>query len=82
MPLTHRSYPKRWTAYDVRALMEAAVPEYRVVDLSRRLVERWRPGDRHAEVLASTLVWDPPGPDEALTIDLPSLFAVVGESNR
>jgi hypothetical protein len=92
MPLTHRSYPKRWTAYDVRALMEASpthwpryeaidgeliVTEYWVVDLGRRLVERWRPGDRHAEVLTSSLIWHPPGPNEPLTIDLVSLFGVV-----
>ena len=35
MPLTHRSYPKRWTAYDVRALMEASPthwPRYEAID--------------------------------------------------
>ena len=60
-----------------RLLQRVAVPEYWVVDLSRRLVERWRPDDRHAEVVASSLVWHPPGPNEPLTIDLVSLFAVV-----
>jgi Uma2 family endonuclease len=60
-----------------RLLQRVAVPEYWVVDLSRRLVERWRPGDRHAELLASSLRWHPPGPDESLTTDLPSLFAGV-----
>jgi Uma2 family endonuclease len=60
-----------------RFLQCVALPEYWVVDLSRRLVERWRPGDRHAEVLASSLLWHPPGPDEALTIDLAALFAAV-----
>ena len=60
-----------------RFLQRVAVPEYWAVDLSRRLVERWWPGDRHAEVLASSLIWHPPGPNEPLTIDLVSLFAVV-----
>ncbi|HEY7234830.1 MAG TPA: Uma2 family endonuclease [Gemmatimonadaceae bacterium] len=60
-----------------RFLQRVAVPEYWVVDLSRRLVERWRPDDRHAEMVASSLVWHPPGPNEPLTIDLVSLFAVV-----
>ena len=35
MPLTHRSYPKRWTAYDIRALMEASPthwPRYEAID--------------------------------------------------
>ena len=64
-----------------RLLQRVAVPEYWVFDLSRRLVERWRPGDRHAEALTSSLVWHPNGPDEPLTIDLVSLFAA-GESNR
>lgn len=62
-----------------RFLQRVAVPEYWVVDLSRRLVERWRPGDRHAEVLTSVLVWHPPGPNEPLTIDVASLFVAVGE---
>jgi len=60
-----------------RFLQRVAVPEYWVVDLSRRLVERWRPGDRRAEVLASSLVWHPPGPNEPLTIDLAALFGAV-----
>jgi len=61
-----------------RLLQRVAVPEYWVVDLSRRRVERWRPGDRHAEVLASTLLWHPPRAEEPLTVDLASLFAFVG----
>ena len=32
---------------------------------------------RDAEVLASTLLWHPPGAGEPLTIDLASLFAPV-----
>ena len=60
-----------------RFLQRVAVPEYWVVDLSRRVVERWRPSDRRPEVLATSLVWHPPGPNEPLTIDLASLFAVV-----
>ena len=35
MPATHQSYPRRWTAYDVRALMEASPthwPRYEAID--------------------------------------------------
>ena len=60
-----------------RFLQPVAVPEYWVVDLSRHLVERWRPCDRHAELLESTLLWHPPGAGEPLTIDLASLFTLV-----
>jgi len=62
-----------------RLLQRVAVPEYWVVDLPRRRVERWRPGDRHAELLVSSLVWRPPGADEHLTIDLASLFTIYGK---
>jgi len=56
----------------------AGVPEYWVVDLDARLVERWRPGDERPEILTELLVWQPDGAAEPLTLDLPTLFAEAG----
>lgn len=59
----------------------AGVPEYWVVDLDARLVERWRPGDERPEILTDSLVWCPGAAAEPLTIELPALFAeAAGES--
>lgn len=60
-----------------RRYQRAGVPEYWIVDLDARLVERWRPGDERPEVLTEHLTWQPEGVAKALTIDLPSLFARV-----
>ena len=53
----------------------AGVSEYWVVDLDARLVERWRPGDERPEILTDSIVWQPDGAAEPLTLDLPALFA-------
>ena len=65
----------------------AGVPEYWVVDLDARLVERWRPGDERPEILSESLVWQPGTaagrvasatpvtPGAPLVLDLPALFA-------
>ena len=55
----------------------AGIPEYWIVDLDRRAVERWRPKDTHPETLDQRLTWHPDGAAEALTIDLPEYFAGV-----
>ena len=53
------------------------VPEYWIVDLDARLVERWRPGDDRPEVLAETLRWQADPTTAPLEIDLPQFFARV-----
>jgi Uma2 family endonuclease len=59
----------------------ARVPEYWIVDLDARLVERWRPDDTRPEVLSGDLSWRPNGEDE-LVIDLPAWFnEVCGPAN-
>ena len=40
-----------------RLYQQAEVPEYWIVDLDSRLVERWRPGDERPEILHETLRW-------------------------
>jgi Uma2 family endonuclease len=55
------------------------VPEYWIVDVEARLVERWRPGDARPEILTETLVWQATPAAEPLTIDLAALFREVLE---
>ena len=72
----------RHDRFTKRHLYQAqGVPEYWIVDVNTRMVERWRPGDERAEFLADTLTWQPDPAVPPLTIDLPAYFAeVFGES--
>ena len=58
-----------------RRYQRAGIPEYWIVDLDARVVERWRPGDERPEVLGDTLSWVAPGAASPLTIGLAPLFA-------
>jgi Uma2 family endonuclease len=54
------------------------VPEYWVVDVDARLVERWRLDDAfRPEVLDASLTWHPDGAATAFTLDLAAYFADV-----
>jgi len=58
-----------------RRYQRAGIPEYWIVDIDARVVERWRPGDERPEVLGESIEWRPvPGADP-LAIVLPPLFA-------
>ncbi len=57
-----------------RVYQEQGVPEYWIVDLDARMVERWRPGDERPEVLTGRLTWRPVEGWEELAIDLVTLF--------
>ena len=60
------------------ALAERArIPEYWILDLDARLLERWRPNDERPEILTDSLDWRPGGAPEPLVIDLGALFAAV-----
>lgn len=60
-----------------RLYQHAGVPEYWIVDLDARLVERWRPNDDRPEIVTEQLEWLPVPATDPLTIDLPALFAEV-----
>jgi Uma2 family endonuclease len=57
-----------------RRLQRADVPEYWVLDLDARLIERWRPSDERPELLSDILTWQPDPARSLLTLDLAALF--------
>lgn len=54
-----------------RRYQRARVPEYWVVDLDARLIERWRPEDERPEILSERIEWT------GLAINLAALFAEI-----
>jgi Uma2 family endonuclease len=52
-------------------------PEYWIVDADARAIERWRPDSTQAEVLTTTLSWQPVATQIPLSIDLVSYFRAV-----
>jgi Uma2 family endonuclease len=60
-----------------RLYQREAVPEYWIVDLDARLIERWRPDDVRPEVAEAQLEWMPPGFDRPFVLDVADLFARV-----
>ena len=64
-----------------RLYQTQGVPEYWILDVNMRMVERWRPSDERAEFLVDTLTWQPDPSTPPLAIDLDAYFAeVLGES--
>ncbi len=57
-----------------RLYQREAVPEYWIVDVDARLVERWRPEDTRPEILSERLLWQPDTAHPALEMDLPRYF--------
>ena len=53
------------------------VPEYWIVDLDARIVERWRPTDARPEILVEDLTWLPSGAPDPFVMKLPEYFARV-----
>ena len=56
------------------AYQKANVPEYWIVDIDSRLVERWRPDDHRPEVIADVLQWQPKLGIPPLLIRLADIF--------
>jgi Uma2 family endonuclease len=57
-----------------RLYQRERVPEYWIVDLSARLIERWRPEDERPEILAEQLDWQPDPSHPPVVIDPPAFF--------
>jgi Uma2 family endonuclease len=60
-----------------RLYQHERVPEYWIVDLDARIVERWRPADDRPEILSTRLIWRPDTDQTPLAIDLEHFFAEV-----
>jgi Uma2 family endonuclease len=54
---------------------QRTVPEYWIVDVDARLVERWRPGDARPEIVTDTLTWHADGAAAPFSLPLSPLFA-------
>jgi Uma2 family endonuclease len=50
------------------------VPEYWIVDLDQRHVERWKPGDTQPAILTGRLTWQPVRAAPPFELDLQALF--------
>jgi Uma2 family endonuclease len=61
-----------------RALyQQEGVPEYWIVDVASRLIERWTPEDDRPEILADSIVWQPDAARAPLELDLQIFFTDV-----
>jgi Uma2 family endonuclease len=60
-----------------RFLYTRRVPEYWIVDVDSRVIERWRKHDAKFDMIVDSLVWHPDGAAEPFTLDLPVYFADV-----
>ena len=61
------------------AYQAAGVPEYWIVDVDARTIERWRPGEVRPEVNEATMSWNPPSARESLSLDLTQFFGSVSD---
>ncbi|MFI5229377.1 MAG: Uma2 family endonuclease [Gemmatimonadales bacterium] len=55
------------------------VPEYWIVDIDARQIERWRPDDREPAVVRDSIEWQAPGASDPLVIELGPIFAECAE---
>ena len=60
-----------------RPLYQRHVPEYWIVDLDARLIERWRTGDDRPEIIDSSLEWWPAGASAWFLLDVERFFGEV-----
>ena len=54
--------------------MDVGIPDYFIVDIQARIIERWSPARETPLVLRDHLVWHPVGAEEPLTLSLPGWF--------
>lgn len=61
-----------------RALyQQERVPEYWIVDVASRLIERWTPDENRPEILADKITWLPDAAHASLELDLQVFFTAV-----
>ncbi len=60
-----------------RIYPEEGVPEYWIVDLDARLIERRHPGEDRPQICDEQIVWQPRADRDPLTIALPAFFAAL-----
>jgi Uma2 family endonuclease len=60
-----------------RRYQQAWVPEYWIVDLDARLIERWHPSDQRPELITDRLTWQPHGTNTPFVLDVPAFFGSV-----
>jgi Uma2 family endonuclease len=60
-----------------RRFQRSGIPEYWIVDLDARIIERWRPEDLRPEVADQRLTWWPEGASAEFTLELERWFAGV-----
>lgn len=60
-----------------RPLYQRHVPEYWIVDLDARIIERWNTGEDRPEIIDASLAWRPAGATEPFVVDVQSFFAEV-----
>jgi len=65
-----------------RRFQRAGIPEYWIIDLDARSIERWRPSDERPEILTEAIAWQPDPRHPPLTIELPAYFAKVHAEAR
>ena len=64
----------------LRLYQRQNVPDYWIVDVDARLIERWRLDDQRPEIVVERLEWQPDPAYSPLVIDLPAYFRdVTGE---
>jgi Uma2 family endonuclease len=63
-----------------RRYQRADVPEYWIVDVDARLIERWRPGDSRPDVVSEQLTWCPTGASHDFKLDVAAFFASILDS--
>lgn len=67
----------RFDRVDKRGLYQRNVPEYWIIDVDARVIERWCRGDERPEILVDVLDWMPPAAARAFHLNLPSYFGKI-----
>ncbi|MEO8336336.1 MAG: Uma2 family endonuclease [bacterium] len=62
--------------------LDVGVPDYCIVDVDARIVERWSPERQTPLVLRDEWVWQPVGARTPLTVVLPDLFDRIADNLR